>query len=98
MEFPRQGSWSGLPCPPPGDLPDLGVEPTSPASPALAGGFFTAEPPGTHPTDIYTPEKKMCASVDVFISYYFLIFSQMIYIPKFEKNKISEVSLSPGLI
>ena len=39
--FPRQGCWSGLSCPPPGDLPDPGVEPASLASPALAGGFFT---------------------------------------------------------
>ena len=28
MEFPRQESWSGLPFPPPGDLPDGGIEPT----------------------------------------------------------------------
>ena len=34
--------WSGLPCPPPGHLPDPGIKPMSPA---LAGGFFTAEPP-----------------------------------------------------
>ena len=33
--------WSGLPCPPPGDLPDLGIEPMSLMSPTLAGGFFT---------------------------------------------------------
>ena len=33
--------WSGLPCPPPGDLPDLGVEPASFMSPELAGVFFT---------------------------------------------------------
>ena len=38
MGFSRQEYWSGLPCPPPEDLPDLGIEPTSPA---LAGGFFT---------------------------------------------------------
>ena len=43
--FPRQEYWSALPCPPPGDLPDPGMEPVSPASPALAGGFFTPEPP-----------------------------------------------------
>ena len=30
----------GLPCPPPGDLPDLGIKPVSLTSPALAGGFF----------------------------------------------------------
>ena len=29
MEFFRQEYWSGLPCPPPGDLPDSGIEPTS---------------------------------------------------------------------
>ena len=33
--FPRQESWNGLPSPPPGDLPDLGIKPTSPAIPAL---------------------------------------------------------------
>ena len=41
--FPRQEHWSGLPCPPPGDLPSPGIEN---ASPALAGGFFTTEPRG----------------------------------------------------
>ena len=35
MEFSRQESWSGLLCPPPGDLPDPWMEPRSPASPAL---------------------------------------------------------------
>ena len=39
--FSRQESWSGLPFPAPGDLPDPGIEPTSVRSPALAGGFFT---------------------------------------------------------
>ena len=46
MGFSRQEYWSGLLFPPPGDLPDPGIEPTSPASPALAGGFFTSKPPG----------------------------------------------------
>ena len=40
MGFSRQEYWSGLPFPPPGDLPDPGIEPMSPASPALAGRFF----------------------------------------------------------
>ena len=39
--FPRQEYWSGLPFPSPGDLPHAGIEPSSPMSPALAGGFFT---------------------------------------------------------
>ena len=41
MGFSRQEYWSGLPCPPPGDLPNRGIEPTTLMSPALAGGFFT---------------------------------------------------------
>ena len=41
MGFSRQEYWSGLPCPPPGDLPDSGMEPESLMSPAMAGGFFT---------------------------------------------------------
>ena len=41
MGFSRQEYWSGLPFPSPGDLPDPGIEPTSLASPALAGRFFT---------------------------------------------------------
>ena len=43
MQIPRQEYWSGLPFPSPGDLPGPG---TDPMSPALTGGFFTAEPPG----------------------------------------------------
>ena len=43
MEFCRQEYWSGLPFPPPGDLPNPRTEPVSPA---LADGFFTTEPPG----------------------------------------------------
>ena len=39
--FSRQQYWSGLPCPPPGDLPNVGIEPETFLSPALAGGFFT---------------------------------------------------------
>ena len=46
MEFSRQECWSQLPFPTPGDLPDPGVEPKSPA---LAGGFCTTEPPGKPP-------------------------------------------------
>ena len=38
MGFSRQEYWNGLPFPSPGDLPDPGIKP---GSPALAGGFFT---------------------------------------------------------
>ena len=44
--FPRQEYWSGLPFPPPGNLPDPGIEPKFPASPVMAGGFIMTEPSG----------------------------------------------------
>ena len=47
MGFSRQENWSGLPCPPPEDPPDPGIEPTCLVSPALAGGFFTTGAPGS---------------------------------------------------
>ena len=51
MEFPRQEYWSGLPFSPPGDLPDPGIKPMSSA---LAGEFFTTEPPGK-PLAVWLP-------------------------------------------
>ena len=52
MEFPRQESWNGLLSLMPGDLPGPGIEPMSLASPALAVGFFTTEPPGKPKVDL----------------------------------------------
>ena len=46
MEISRQDSGSGLPCPPPGDLPDPGIEHASPMSPALQVDSSPTEPPG----------------------------------------------------
>ena len=46
MEFSRQEYWSGMPCPPPGDLPYPGIKLECPVSPISAGRFFTIEPPG----------------------------------------------------
>ena len=43
MGFSRQEYWSGLPCLSPGDLPDPGIEP---GSPALQADSLTSEPPG----------------------------------------------------
>ena len=43
MDFPRQGYWIGLPFPSPGDLPDPGIEPMSPA---LQADSLLTEPPG----------------------------------------------------
>ena len=46
MEFSRQGYWGGLPFPSPGDLPNPGTEPRSPA---LQADALTSEPPGKTP-------------------------------------------------
>ena len=46
MEFSRQEYWSGLPFPPPGALPDSGIKPASPVSPALQVDSLPAEPLG----------------------------------------------------
>ena len=45
MEFSRPVHQSRLSFPPPGDLPDPGIAPASPASAVLAGGFLTTKPP-----------------------------------------------------
>ena len=57
MGFSKQGYWSGLLFPSPGDLPNPGIEPTSPGSLALADRFFTTEPCGKHITLWYKHEK-----------------------------------------
>ena len=54
VEFSRQEYWSGLSFPPPGDLPHPGIKP---ASPALAVGFFTPEPPQKSLNSIGLPRK-----------------------------------------
>ena len=41
MGFSREEYWSGLPCPPPGNLPEPGIKLMSPVAHALAGKFFT---------------------------------------------------------
>ena len=46
MGFSRQEYWSGLPCPPPGDLPDPGIEPCLLCPQHWLVGSFTTEPPG----------------------------------------------------
>ena len=54
MGFSRQEYWSGLPFPPPGDLPDPGIEPLSHLPPPLAGRFFITDPPGKKPVLEYS--------------------------------------------
>ena len=69
----RQEYWSGLPFIPPGSLPDTRFEPVSPA---LAGRFFTAEPPGNPYVFIYYSAIKrnekfaICKNMDGLRGYY----------------------------
>ena len=58
LGFSMQEYWSGLPCPPPGDLPNPGVKPASLTSPALAGGLFTTRSPWEAPPHTQVDDKE----------------------------------------
>ena len=60
-----QEFWSGFPFPPSGDLPNTGIKPVYPVSPALAGGLFTTEPPGKPDVIIDTSLSMKTASLPV---------------------------------
>ena len=57
-EFSRQEQQSRLPYPSPGDVPNPGIKPVSSVSPALAGRFFTTEPPGKPHVYLYSCVKN----------------------------------------
>ena len=63
MGFSRQEYWSGLPCPPPGGLPNPGIEFMSLISPALAGGFFTTSTTWEAPKFFTGKRKKTVPTV-----------------------------------
>ena len=58
-DFHRQEYWSGFPFPSPGNLPNPRI---NPASPALAGKFFTTEPQGKPPSAIFLPNMDLALS------------------------------------
>ena len=77
--FTRQEYWSGLPFLSPADLPQPGIKPASPMSPALAGGFFTASATGEAPlTHIYD-----CTSSLTFSSVQFSSVQSLSHVPFF---------------
>ena len=65
MVFSRQKYWSGLPCPPPGDLPNSGIEPMSLISPALAGSSLPLAASG-YGCESWTIKKAECQRIDAF--------------------------------
>ena len=62
MGFSGQEYGSGLPCPPPGDLSDQGIEPESFMFPVLPGGCFTPAPPRKPPFFSISPDTLSCLS------------------------------------
>ena len=76
---------SGLPFPPPGDLPNRGIKPVSPA---LAGSFFTTEPPGEAPIENYM---KLTGSLTQIMGSLKLTQCRKSSIDQFKKKKVKEV-------
>ena len=73
MGFFWQEYWSGLPCPPPEDLPDPGIEPMSLRSPELADGSFTTSTPGNPHIHTLCQEKNAFQSVNPFWDLEFIV-------------------------
>ena len=75
MGFSRHEYWSGLPHPPPRDLPDPETEPVSLASPALAGRFFTPSATWEAPNSQWlAPSKKIPSYVLLIFVFFFKYF------------------------
>ena len=64
MGFSRQEYWSGLPCLPPGNLPNAGIEPASPVAPALQVDSSPLSHRGSLSRDICMPERKKWPTED----------------------------------
>ena len=62
MRFSRQEYWSGLPCPPLGDLPNPGMEPMSSVSPSLQADSLPAEPSGKTVTPDFSSSNSLAAT------------------------------------
>ena len=73
MEFLRQKYWSQLPCPSPGDLANPGIKP---ASPVLAGRFFTTEPLGKQWQYTVVQRSHLWQIIYWNVQYYFRMFNQ----------------------
>ena len=68
MGFSRQEYWSGLPCPPPGDLPDPGTKPTPPAAPALQAVSLPMSHWGNPKNLMSSPQRRLVYSLCVCVS------------------------------
>ena len=100
MGFSRQEHWSGLPCPPPGDLSGPGTEPMSPASPELQVDSLSTGPSGkTRESKCQSKKKKISldlseTQLNNYILKYFLKCSVAIESePRFSLSRIHRMSL-----
>ena len=92
MGFSSQECWSGLPCPPPGDLPNPGIKPMSLVSPALVGRFFT-----TSTTWEPIPGAKLLKCVYVSLSTYYVVVIYM-HVPfSFHYNTYIQIKLNSDI-
>ena len=83
MGFSRPQYWSGLPCPPSGDLPDPGIKAKSLMSAALAGGFFTTST---------TWEAHVYIHIKVYI-YIYILFQILFHCSLFQDAEYSPLSI-----
>jgi len=94
MGFSRQEYWSRLPFPPPGDLPNPGTER---AFPALAGGFFTTEPPGEPRCLFWSLLLLFSGSVACQASLSFTVFQSLLKLMSIESGMLSNHHSPPAL-
>ena len=78
MGFSRQESWSELPCPPPGDLPDSGTEPLFLMPPILVGGLLPLVPPGKSLCLFYVSANELADSLPSTV-YLYVFFEIYLY-------------------
>ena len=80
MEFPRQEYWSGLSFSALGDLPDPGIEPMSPESPALQAGSLPLAPPGKPKDTLIDITFDIYLAISITISIYVYINYEINYL------------------
>ena len=89
MGFSEQEYWSGLSIPPPGEPPDPGIEPRSPA---LADGFSATEPPGK--SSPLGPQQQFSAQLHLFC----IFLPQQMYFPLFISGSVKKKSYKVGMM
>ena len=90
MEFSRQEYWSGLPIPSPGDIPDPGIEPRSPA---LQADTLPSEPPGKTVFKFYVKRNLFKKRYKEYSSTHFRTVTSRTVISKLDRDIIHKIML-----